>query len=132
MQLRLIRRLFALCGYLVEPIKKKEDVSKIEKYLNTKNERDRLIFVFGINTGLRVSDILNLNISDREYGFFKFIIIVPSRAIKEGTKNFIESDYANQHFSKFFYNKRIALHSFYCFTSQAIKETRESGFTYTI
>ena len=55
---------------------------------------------------------------NREYGFFKFIIIVPSRAIKEGTKNFIESDYANQHFSKFFHNKRIALH-----TLQALKST---------
>ncbi len=50
--------------HLVEPIKNREDVSRIEKYLNTKNERDGLIFVFGINTGLRVSDILNLNVSD--------------------------------------------------------------------
>ena len=42
-------------------------------------------------------------------GLFKFIIVVPSLAIKEGTRNFIESDYARQHFSKFFPNRRIEL-----------------------
>jgi type III restriction enzyme len=45
----------------------------------------------------------------KQKGIFKFIIIVPSLAIKEGTKNFIESDYAKQHFAKFFPNKRINL-----------------------
>ena len=40
---------------------------------------------------------------NQKYGIFKFIIIVPSKAIKEGTKNFIESDYAKQHFSQFFH-----------------------------
>ena len=45
----------------------------------------------------------------QKYGIFKFIIVVPSLAIKEGTKNFITSDYARQHFSCFFPNKRIEL-----------------------
>lgn len=55
---------------LVEPIKSKEDIRKIEEYLAEKSLRDQLIFVIGINVGLRVSDILGLNISDvkdREY-----------------------------------------------------------------
>ncbi|MDR0703908.1 MAG: DEAD/DEAH box helicase family protein, partial [Planctomycetaceae bacterium] len=43
-------------------------------------------------------------------GLYKFVIIVPSLAIKEGTKNFINSDYARQHFSRFFPNKHINLH----------------------
>ena len=34
----------------------------------------------------------------KNYGFNKFIILVPSTPIKEGTKNFIESNYAKQHF----------------------------------
>lgn len=34
----------------------------------------------------------------RKYSLFKFIIVVPTPAIKEGTKSFIESDYANQYF----------------------------------
>lgn len=45
----------------------------------------------------------------QKYGLYKFIIVVPSLAIKEGTKNFIESDYARQHFSTFFPNKKIEL-----------------------
>jgi len=46
---------------------------------------------------------------NQKFGMYKFIIIVPSLAIKEGTKNFINSDSAKQHFSKFFPNKRIEL-----------------------
>ena len=35
----------------------------------------------------------------QKYGLFKFIVVVPTPAIKEGWKNFIEADYARQHFS---------------------------------
>lgn len=42
-------------------------------------------------------------------GIFKFVIVVPSPSIKEGTKNFIESDYAKQHFSQFYENTHIQL-----------------------
>lgn len=48
----------------VEPIRNKEDIAAIESFLEKTNIRDRLIFVFGTNTGLRVSDILSLNIGD--------------------------------------------------------------------
>lgn len=33
------------------------------------------------------------------YGFNKFIILVPSTPIKEGTRNFIEADYSKKHFA---------------------------------
>lgn len=49
---------------IVEPIRKKEYISAIEAFLEKTSKRNRLIFIFGINTGLRVSDILALNISD--------------------------------------------------------------------
>jgi len=52
---------------LVEPIKRKKDIEAIEKYLEQSSKRNRLIFVFGCNTGLRVSDVLSLNISDVKY-----------------------------------------------------------------
>ena len=45
----------------------------------------------------------------QQYGIFKFVIVVPSPAIKEGAKNFIQSDYAKQHFSQFYENVRIEL-----------------------
>ena len=49
---------------LVEPIKSKKDIQRIEKYLKEKNERDYVIWVLGLNSGLRVSDIVGLNVSD--------------------------------------------------------------------
>ena len=42
-------------------------------------------------------------------GLFKFIIVVPTPSIKEGTKKFIESDYAQKHFRELYGNKRIQL-----------------------
>ena len=35
----------------------------------------------------------------KRYGFNKFIILVPSTPIKEGTRKFIASDYAREHFA---------------------------------
>lgn len=45
----------------------------------------------------------------KKYGLFKFIVVVPSPAIKEGWKNFIEADYAKQHFSQYYENTQITL-----------------------
>lgn len=47
---------------LVEPIKDRKDVEAIEKYLAKHSLRNQLIWVFGTNTGLRISDILGLNV----------------------------------------------------------------------
>ena len=49
---------------IVEPIRRKRDLRKIESLLRRKSRRDLLLFVMGINTGLRVSDILALNVKD--------------------------------------------------------------------
>lgn len=41
----------------------------------------------------------------QKYGLFKFIIVVPSPAIKEGTRSFIESDYARQYFRSHYHTE---------------------------
>lgn len=46
----------------VEPIRNLSDLRKVEKILS-KNQRD-LLFTIGTNCGLRVSDILSLNVED--------------------------------------------------------------------
>ena len=54
----------------VEPIKRKSDLKKIENYFKKQNERDLVLFTLGINSGLRISDILRLdvkNVKDKEY-----------------------------------------------------------------
>lgn len=49
----------------VEPIRNVKDIRKIEKYFQEKNNRrDLLFFAMGINWGLRISDILALNVED--------------------------------------------------------------------
>ena len=45
----------------------------------------------------------------QKYGLFKFVIAVPSPSIKEGTRSFINSDYAKRHFSEFYENTQIQL-----------------------
>lgn len=48
----------------VEPIREVKDIRKIEKYLAKQSERNFLLFILGINCGLRISDILSLNVED--------------------------------------------------------------------
>lgn len=53
----------------VEPIRNVQDIDNICAYLKMKNERDYILFMMGIYSGLRVSDILQLKVSDvgKEY-----------------------------------------------------------------
>lgn len=48
----------------VDPIRNKDDIQKVKDVLLKKCYRDYLFFEVGINTGLRVSDILKLKVSD--------------------------------------------------------------------
>ena len=58
----------------VEPIRNLFDLKKVEKILINKNQRDYLIFKIGINCGLRISDILALNVCDvKEKDFISII-----------------------------------------------------------
>ena len=48
----------------VQPIRDKEIIAKFKFELLHKSYRDYMLFVVGINTGLRISDILPLRVSD--------------------------------------------------------------------
>ena len=48
----------------VEPIRSKEKIELMKNELAKSSERDRLLFVFGINVGLRISDIIELTVRD--------------------------------------------------------------------
>ena len=48
-----------------EPIKKVEDIERISKFLiDNERWRDNMLFIVGINFGLRVSDLLQLRFCD--------------------------------------------------------------------
>lgn len=55
---------------IVEPIRSKEDIRLIKIKLRNNNIRDYILFTLGINTGLRISDLLSLNVGhvkDKQY-----------------------------------------------------------------
>ena len=48
----------------VEPIRNIESIKKLEKYFAKNSPRDLMLFVLGTNCGLRISDLLSLNVGD--------------------------------------------------------------------
>jgi integrase len=49
----------------VQPIRVKSEILKVKRIFDkNKNKRDLLMFLIGINSGLRISDILKLKIED--------------------------------------------------------------------
>jgi len=49
---------------LVHPIRDASMLEDIKQYLKERNERDYVLFVAGINTGLRIQDLLKLKVKD--------------------------------------------------------------------
>ncbi len=48
----------------VQPIRSKEKIEEIKSVLKENGTRDLLLFLMGINTGLRISDLLKLKVID--------------------------------------------------------------------
>lgn len=48
----------------VEPIRDVKKLNKMKDYLLKHNERDYLMFIIGINTGLRIGDLLSFKVED--------------------------------------------------------------------
>ncbi|NMA32569.1 MAG: tyrosine-type recombinase/integrase, partial [Alphaproteobacteria bacterium] len=48
----------------VQPIRSIEQIKQIEKILKSQSMRDYMLFRLGINSGLRISDILKLKVKD--------------------------------------------------------------------
>lgn len=66
----------------VDPIRDKELISEILEWLKQRNYRDYLMFLIGINTGLRISDILKLRYSDFK-GTHLYITEIKTKKKKE-------------------------------------------------
>lgn len=49
---------------IAEPIKSKADIKRMSDYLQKLNNTFYVLWILGINSGLRVSDIVGLNVSD--------------------------------------------------------------------
>lgn len=49
---------------IVEPIRNKKEIEQVKLILKKQRKRDYLLFLIGINVGLRISDILKLKVDD--------------------------------------------------------------------
>ncbi|TMR80728.1 site-specific integrase [Streptococcus pseudopneumoniae] len=56
---------------IVEPIRDKDDIQAMKDYLREWNERNYILFLFGINSGLRVGDILKIRVKDVQGWYIK-------------------------------------------------------------
>lgn len=54
----------------VQPIRDPEYIRAIKRFLKEKSERNYMLFVTGINSGLRISDILRLRVRDVKRPYF--------------------------------------------------------------
>ena len=78
----------------VQPLKSKSDIERIKKSLHG---RDLLLFIIGINTTLRISDILELRVKDvssdyieiKERKTSKIKRIKVNNSIKEAVNNLV-------------------------------------------
>lgn len=76
----------------VEPIREKKQIDAMKKILKAGNLRDYVMFVLGINSGLRISDLLKLRACD-VYDGKKIVDRIVIREEKTGKlKNFPVSD----------------------------------------
>ncbi len=93
----------------VEPIRDKNKVKQMYNYLNGQDPKYGLIFKFGLNTGLRISDILPLkvkNIFNENMEFLDYLILSEKKTGKEkkikinkALQKALESNVKRQHLS---------------------------------
>lgn len=83
----------------VQPIRSKQQVRDIAEYLKKKNNRDYILFMFGVYSGLRISDILPLKVRDirsrkrlsiREKKTGKEKIIFINKELQSALKEYIQ------------------------------------------
>ena len=71
---------------IVEPIRSQEKVKEIYTYLKEKNDRDALLFLFGIYTGLRISDILKFRVRDCYNKYYEISVIETTLKCSKNTR----------------------------------------------
>lgn len=81
----------------VEPIKDVENIKNIRRILSNSSQRDLLLFVLGINTGIRICDLLNLKLDDVwENGQIKEFLYLHDEKHEEGILFYLNSKVRNE------------------------------------
>ncbi|MGM7683529.1 tyrosine-type recombinase/integrase [Cytobacillus sp. Hm23] len=121
----------------VQPIRDPDLIQQIELYFKNKNERDYILFLVGIYTGLRITDILNLKVKDlRNKNFltikerktkrkkYKERTIELHPALKRALKSFLKNKQGYEYVfkSRVGKNKPITRERAYMILKEAAKE----------
>jgi len=71
---------------IVEPIKDKKKINDFLIFLKGKNERDWIMAKFQLNTGLRISDVVKVKVSDiltEKFNFKDYFVLLEQKTNKE-------------------------------------------------
>ncbi|WP_258880826.1 tyrosine-type recombinase/integrase [Clostridium estertheticum] len=71
---------------IVEPIKDKKKINDFLTFLKGKNERDWIMAKFQLNTGLRISDVVKVKVSDiltEKFNFKDYFVLQEQKTNKE-------------------------------------------------
>lgn len=96
----------------VEPIRDKKQVEAMKRYLKSSNNglRDHCMFVLGINSGLRISDLLKLKVGDVADEKLKISERISIREKKTGKyKNFPINNVSKKALSEYLYSRKPLL-----------------------
>ena len=67
----------------VQPLRSRADIARVKEVLKGKNLRDYVLFVLGIYTGLRISDLLKLRVKDVATREGKKLLVRESLSLRE-------------------------------------------------
>ena len=92
----------------VQPIRDRELLQRMKEFLKEKNQRDFILFLIGIHTGLRISDILKLKVADvqgwniilNEQKTKKYNEIKMTKELKREMRGFIGDKNKNEYLIK--------------------------------
>ncbi|MDF2513033.1 MAG: integrase family protein [Herbinix sp.] len=102
----------------VEPIRDKAKIDQMYYYLANKDLKYGLLFKFGLNTGLRISDILPIKLDDvltREGQFREYIVLNEKKTGKE--KKIKINEALSNEIKKYTQSERLS-HDSYLFKSR--------------
>lgn len=72
----------------VQPIREVEKIVEVQTFLANKRKRDELLFCFGIYTGLRISDILPVKVSDVFNKDVFFVVEIKTKKSKKKSRTY--------------------------------------------
>lgn len=92
----------------VQPLRSKEEIKDMKAELRAQSERNYILFMIGINAGLRVSDILALKVRDVRGDHIKLIEmktekvkrIAINNSLKKALKHYIRDKQNNEYLIK--------------------------------